>query len=115
MRILRSLDNTRDLWRKWPPARDTLIRKAADCWVPVKDVHAAENVAGTELVAILELMTDWMGEEIDVDRSGGMPADGCRRRRPDGPRPSPGVSAASRVRGAPRDRLTRERVPSWAE
>jgi hypothetical protein len=41
MRIVRRLDSARDPWRKWPPARDTLIRKAAGCRVPVKVLHAA--------------------------------------------------------------------------
>src|ERR1700722_17618234 len=39
------------------------------------------------------------GAASDADRFGGWAADGRRRRRADGPRPSPGVSAASRVRG----------------
>ena len=106
-RILKRLDGAQDPWRKWPPARDKLIRKAADLWIPLEDLHAAlsqlpgppltvsdvkgrllglweegldrpddtlrsgcdalyaaEKAAGTELAAILELMNDWIGEEL---------------------------------------------------
>ena len=101
------LDGSRDPWRKWPPARDKLVRAAVGCWIPVGDLHAAlaefpgppltrsdvagrllvlreegldrlddslragcealyagEKAAGTELAAIIQLMNDWMGEEI---------------------------------------------------
>jgi hypothetical protein len=108
-KILESVDGdgARDPWRKWPLARDKLVRRAVDCWVPVDDLHAApselpgppltttdvtgrllalwedgldrpddtlrtgcdalyarETAVGTELAAIVELMHDWMGEEI---------------------------------------------------
>lgn len=108
-KILKSVDGdgVRDPWRKWPPARDKLIRVAVGCWIPVEDLHAAlaelpgppltrsdvagrllalreegldrpddslragcealyagERADGTELAAIIELMNDWMGEEI---------------------------------------------------
>ena len=39
--ILNSLDGAGDPWRKWPPARDTLIRGAADSWIPQDDLHEA--------------------------------------------------------------------------
>ena len=107
VKILRKLDGLRDPWRKWPPARDKLVRAAVGCWIPVEDLHAAlaelsgppltrsdvagrllalreegldrpdnslragcealyarERADGTELAAIVELMNDWMGEEI---------------------------------------------------
>ena len=108
-KILRKLDGSRDPWRKWPPARDKLVRAAVRCWIPVGDLHAAladlpgppltrsdvagrllvvmheegldgpdhslkvgcealyaeEKAAGTELVAIIQLMNDWMGKEIE--------------------------------------------------
>ena len=41
MRILRKLDGRTDPWRKWPPARDQLVRAAAECWIPLADLHAA--------------------------------------------------------------------------
>ncbi|MCW3476269.1 hypothetical protein [Limobrevibacterium gyesilva] len=40
-KILKTLDGARDPWRKWPSARDTLIRKASGCWIPIEDIHAA--------------------------------------------------------------------------
>lgn len=40
-RILRRLDGGADPWRKWLPARDKLIHAAAECWIPLADLHAA--------------------------------------------------------------------------
>ena len=40
-KILKALDGARDPWRKWPSARDMLIRKASGCWIPMDDLHAA--------------------------------------------------------------------------
>jgi hypothetical protein len=39
--ILHSLDGASEPWRKWPPARDMLVRGAVDCWIPLDDLHAA--------------------------------------------------------------------------
>jgi hypothetical protein len=33
-------------------------------WMVCEALYTAEKVGGTELAAILELMTDWMSEEI---------------------------------------------------
>lgn len=106
-KILKNLDDPSSPWRKWPPARDKLVREAIDCWIPVDDLHAAlselpgppltmsdvtgrllalwgdglhrpdntlksgcealyaeQKSAGTELAAIVEVMKDWVGEEI---------------------------------------------------
>ena len=40
-RILRRLDGKSDPWRKWPTAREKLLVAAAECWIPLTDLHAA--------------------------------------------------------------------------
>jgi len=41
--ILGALDGSAGPWRKWPPAREALIRSATDCWIPLEDFHEALN------------------------------------------------------------------------
>jgi hypothetical protein len=41
--IVRRLDRGTSIWRKWDPQRETLLKSALCCWIPVEDMHSFLN------------------------------------------------------------------------
>src|SRR5262245_20223635 len=41
--IVRSLDRSNSIWKKWDEQRELLAKSAVGCWVPVEDLRAFLN------------------------------------------------------------------------
>lgn len=48
--IVRCIDRSNDIWRKWDGQRELLLKSALGCWIPVEDLRAFLNrMPGPEL------------------------------------------------------------------
>jgi hypothetical protein len=42
-KVIRRLDGANAIWRKWNGSRETVLRSAVECWIPIEDMRAHLN------------------------------------------------------------------------